>query len=162
MAIKEYLAIGKLLSILAAVALICWQSSQIHRWHKHYDSEHAAHLADNASYRAAQKAAGEQNKAQVAKVEQQQQKVTDDVETRYRSNLARLRADNDRLRSQGTTPSGVADKPGSPTPGPASSGPGNQAVPLPSDELLHAREEELQLNALIDWVLQQAAVNPNQ
>jgi hypothetical protein len=27
--------IGKLLALLAAIALICWQSSQIHKWHEH-------------------------------------------------------------------------------------------------------------------------------
>jgi hypothetical protein len=33
--IREYLMIGKLLALLGAIALICWQSSQIHKWHEH-------------------------------------------------------------------------------------------------------------------------------
>jgi hypothetical protein len=34
-------------------------------------------------------------------------------------------------------------------------------VSLPADELLRAQETELQLNALIDWVLGQSSVDPN-
>ena len=32
--LSQYLMIGKLIALLGCVALICWQSSQIHRWHK--------------------------------------------------------------------------------------------------------------------------------
>lgn len=120
----------------------------------------AGRKADRAAYEAAEKAATSANLAQVHRVEQQQQKVTDDVETGYRSDLARLRADNDRLRSHPAA-SGAPGKSGSSAPGPTSGGLGGQAVPLPDAELLQAQETELQLNALIDWVLQQSAIDPN-
>lgn len=32
--ISQYLMIGKLVALLGAIAIICYQSSQIHRWHK--------------------------------------------------------------------------------------------------------------------------------
>jgi hypothetical protein len=32
--LSQYLMIGKLVALLGCIALICWQSSQIHRWHK--------------------------------------------------------------------------------------------------------------------------------
>jgi len=32
--LTQYLMIGKLVALLGAIAIICWQSSQIHRWHK--------------------------------------------------------------------------------------------------------------------------------
>jgi hypothetical protein len=33
--LTQYLMIGKLVALLGCIALICYQSSQIHRWHKH-------------------------------------------------------------------------------------------------------------------------------
>jgi hypothetical protein len=36
--ISQYLAIGKLFALLGAVALICFQSSQIHKWHLHSEA----------------------------------------------------------------------------------------------------------------------------
>jgi hypothetical protein len=33
--LSQYLMIGKLVAILGAIALICFQSQQIHKWHEH-------------------------------------------------------------------------------------------------------------------------------
>jgi hypothetical protein len=130
------------------------------KWEKQFHSEHAGRLADRASYVKAQADAAAQNKAQVQRVEQQQQKVTDNVEAQYRADLARLHAEQLRQQPNAASP-GVAGRPGSPAPGTASSGPDGQAVPLPGPDLLRAQETELQLNALIDWELQQEAIDPN-
>jgi len=35
--LSQYLMIGKLVALLGCIALICWQSSQIHKWHVHSD-----------------------------------------------------------------------------------------------------------------------------
>jgi hypothetical protein len=121
----------------------------------------AGRAADRQAYIKAQADAAAANKAQVAKVEQQQQKVTDDVEARYRADLARLRAERGKLQPANPAPQRPASGSGSSAPSPAPGGPGNQAVPLPPAELLRAQETELQLNALIDWVLQQASIDPN-
>jgi hypothetical protein len=122
--------------------------------------ERNGRIADRQAYVKAQADAAAQNKAQVAKVEQQQQKVTDDVEARYHADLARLRAE--RLRQPANpAPQRAASSPASPAPGPATGGPGCEAMPLSGPDLLRAKETELQLNALIDWVLQQASVDPN-
>jgi hypothetical protein len=116
----------------------------------------ASREADRRAYAKAQADAAAANKAQVAKIEQQQQKVTDDVEARYRADLARLR-----MQSANRAPSGAASDAGPSAPSSPASGPNGQAVPLPSAELLRAQETELQLNALIDWVLGQSSVDPN-
>jgi hypothetical protein len=120
----------------------------------------AGRASDRQAYVKAQADAAAQNKAQVAKVEQQQQKVTDDVEARYHSDLARLRAEQLRQPAN-PAPQRAASSPASPAPGPATGGPGCEAMPLSGPDLLRAKETELQLNALIDWVLQQASVDPN-
>jgi hypothetical protein len=154
----KYICAALSAASLSLVLTTYIQSTQIHRWHVQNDKNVAGRLADQARYAQAQKDAAVQNKAQVAAIEQQQQKVTNDVETRYQADLARL----ERMHATSAAPSSVAVKPGSPAPSAAPSGPGCEALPLPADELLRARETELQLNALIDWTLQQSAVDPNE
>lgn len=145
--------------ILALLATIAIQSSQIHKWHTQADKQAAARAADRATYEAAQAQAAAANSAEVKRIEQQQQKVTEDVETRYRSDLARLRAE--RLPARTAAPQGAPNGTGAGGAGQASGGPCGEALPLPADDLLRAQETELQLNALIDWVLGQSEVNPN-
>jgi hypothetical protein len=130
-------------------------------WHKQFTSEHSARLADQTAYRNAQAAATAQNKAHVANVEAQQQRISDNVETRYRADLARLRAQRGIVQQANPAPQRPTGGTASPAPGTATSGPDPKAVPLPPAELLRAQETELQLNALIDWVLGQSAVDPN-
>ena len=55
--LKAYLAMGKLVALLLAIGLICYQSSQIHKWHKQADAQSAARQRDRDSYEAAQKQA---------------------------------------------------------------------------------------------------------
>jgi hypothetical protein len=114
---------------------------------------------DRLAYRKAQADSAAKNKVHVADVEAQQKRITDDVEARYRADLARLRAE--RVQPANGPSQRAANGAGSSTAGPASSGPHPEAVSLPSDELLRAQETELQLNALIDWVLGQSSIDPN-
>jgi hypothetical protein len=111
--------------------------------------------ADKAAYAKAQADAAANNKAHVANIEAQQKEITDDVEARYRTDLARLRMSNAASQSAPSDPEISA-------PGKAPCGPDGKALSLPGPELLQARETELQLNALIDWVSQQTQVDPNE
>jgi hypothetical protein len=149
---------------LAFLALLGWAlrvNDLRDRWHHQYTSEHAGRLADRTAYRNAQATAAAQNKAHVANVEAQQQRISDNVETRYRADLARLRAQRGIVQQANPAPQRPTSGTASPAPGTATGGPDPKAVPLPPAELLRAQETELQLNALIDWVLGQSAVDPN-
>jgi anti-sigma28 factor (negative regulator of flagellin synthesis) len=83
--------IGKLIALLGAIAIICWQSSQIHKWHENATHCGEARAADRTSYEQAQKTAEALNKAQVERVKSQQQRITDDVEANLSARLERLR-----------------------------------------------------------------------
>lgn len=157
--LREYLAIGKLIALLGAIGLLCFQSSQIHHWHTQYDAEHSGRMADRAAYAQAQKDAAQANKAQVAKVEQQQQKVTSDVESDYQRKLDALRRE---LRAQPKAAPGAAGSAGLSQVPDSAGGPAPEAgMPLSPDERLRAAENELQLDELITWVEQQMKVDPN-
>jgi hypothetical protein len=158
-ALSQYLMIGKLVALLGAVAIICWQSSQIHRWHTHYNSEHQAHQRDIDAYRAAQATAAVQNKAHVQQIETQQQKVTNDVEADYQRKLDAMRRE---LRDNPKAAAGSANGTASPQVRDTSCITGDTSgVPLSDAERLRAAENELQLDELITWVEQQSQINPN-
>src|SRR5690242_15832884 len=104
MTLSQYLAIGKLVGILAAVAIICWQSSQIHKWHQQSDHCADARRLDRQSYETAQNDAAAKNREQVAAVEQQYKRNSDNEKDAYLRDLAELR----RLRSQAPAAPGAA------------------------------------------------------
>jgi hypothetical protein len=144
--------IGKLVALLAATALICWQSSQIHRWHKQYEHEHIGRMTDRAAYEQAQKQAEAKNLAHVETENRLREQISEESHRDFV-------ADRDRLRSQSGSAKGSAN--GSGVPGVPKAAPGTppEVLPLPPAELLRAQELELQLNALIDWVNQQLGVS---
>lgn len=116
--------------------------------------------SDRDSYAKAQADAATANRAQVAKVEQQQKEITHEVATDYARQLADLR---NRLRPQ-TPPAapGATNSPGlSAIRDPAAGANGSPPMPLPPAELLRAAENELQLDQLISWVERQTKVDPN-
>lgn len=145
------------------LGLIVWyQSGQIHKWHTQNDKCAVAREADQDRYAAAQSKAAADNQAHVAQIEQKQKEISDDVEQRYQGDLARLRADNQRLQhNQSSAAPGSASGAGSSAPSQAPSGPDGETLSLPPAELLQGQECELQLNALIDWNNQQSAIDPN-
>jgi hypothetical protein len=151
---------GVALLLAGIQTLRLWSEQRhAHKIEAQLSKSEAARKADRDAYTKAQSDAAAKNKAQVAKIEQQQQKVTDDVEARYRADLARLRSE--RVRSGDAANQRPAGGSGSGQAGATPSGSGGQAVPLSGPELLQARETELQLNALIDFVLNQSAIDPN-
>jgi len=121
------------------------------RWHKQFDAEHAGRLADRAAYTKAQDDAAAANKAHV----QAENKLREQINEASRSSFI---ADRDRLRAQSGGAAGSAGVSEVPKPAP---GTPPEVVSLPPAELLRAQETELQLNALIDWILGQSKVDPN-
>lgn len=141
------------------------------------DDERTAHQQTKTDYREAQAEAERQETARLTRVRQEQQEITDAVEADYRRQLAGLHARAEQLRAQilragagsasagraGTMP-GFSD---------ASSGPaeaaGNDGLPAAYDRSaagqlerdIVATEQAIQLNALIDWILKQSAIDPN-
>jgi hypothetical protein len=153
---------------VSLVLLACWGVDHVicHRHAAHVEKQLASasnalnkerkgRVADRAAYTKAQADAVANNKAHVANIEAQQKEITDDVEARYRADLARLRMSN-------AAPQSAPSDPEISAPGKAPCGPDGKALSLPGPELLQARETELQLNALIDWVNQQTEVDPNE
>jgi hypothetical protein len=156
--LSQYLMIGKLAALLGAVAIICWQSSQIHRWHKHYESEHTARLADRAAYERAQKQADAQNKADIQRTEQRQKEISDATVANLNTRIAELR----RVLAQ---PRAAQSHPGEPNlstvPDAAQPASGEAGVCLTPEQLLRAAENEERHDQLIHWIEQQLTINPN-
>jgi hypothetical protein len=151
--------IGKLVALLGAIALICWQSSQIHRWHTHYDDEHAARVLDQKAYRQAQADAAAKNKADIAAAAQKQKDISNAQVATLNDRLARL---SDELRARGPAAQSHPVEPGVPQTGNASPGtPGAPGLCLSPDQLLRAAQDEERHNELIDWVLKQSSIDPN-
>jgi hypothetical protein len=134
------------------------------RWHHQYEAEHAGRITDRASYENAQKAAEAQNKAQIQRVETQQQRITNDADKRYQADLARLRAELGKRLQQGGTPAtqGSAGNPGTPqVPDTAGKLNGPATVSIPTSLYVRGAELELQLERLQQWVAEQVKVDPN-
>jgi hypothetical protein len=110
--------------------------------------------ADRTAYEAAQKAAAEKNKATVARIESEQERINDEVESNLTARLERLRRE---LRAQaapgsaGGTPTGPDGK----TPGVVDGAP--RMCPSP-EELLRGAENEERHDQLITWIEKQLGV----
>jgi hypothetical protein len=112
--------------------------------------------ADRAAYETAQKDAASKNKAQVQKIESEQQRITANVEADLTARLERLRSELRRnATSQGSPRSpgagGVPEAPGSAN--------GEARVCLEADQLLRGAENEERHEQLIRWVEQQLKVS---
>jgi hypothetical protein len=123
--------------------------------------ERNGRIADRQAYVKAQADAAAQNKAQVAKVEQQYQRNSDDERQAYLSDLAKLRAD--RVRQQASAAPGSTGATGSPqAPAPAAGANGNGlCVPAESALCEAGAEIELRLMHLQNLYDQQTKVDPN-
>ena len=171
--LSSYFAMGKLIALLATIGIICAQASMIHRWHKHYDSERAAHLADNAAhdqtvanYRAAAEQARKADAANKARVEAEADRISQEQADEYQARIAAARARAERLRSQAGA--GKADPCGSgtaPVSGVSAPAEGTAEAAckdrLPAGDALTATEQAIQLDELIKWVIKVAHINVN-
>jgi hypothetical protein len=121
----------------------------------------AGRAADRQAYTKAQADAAAQNKAQVAKVEQQYQRNSDDERQAYLSDLAKLRAD--RVRQQASAAPGSTSPANPPqAPAPAAGADGTRlCVPAESALCEAGAEIELRLMHLQNLYDQQTKVDPN-
>lgn len=127
-----------------------------------YGRERDAHAADIARWKAGQFAATKLNQATLARVAQQQQAITKETANDYQAQLADLRARLGRMRTAPATDNRRPTDGDRASPLPvAAGGPDGQAVPGDQPDLRYVAETELQLNALIDWIKRQSAVDPN-
>jgi hypothetical protein len=140
------------------------------------DDERAAHRQTKTDYREAQDEAARKEQLRLDRVKAEQQEITDAVEADYRRQLAGLHARAERLREELRAGAGAAgagrgvEVPGLPVAGGGSAeATGDHGFPAafdrdPAEQLerdVIATEQAIQLNALIDWLLKQHAIDPN-
>ena len=152
------------LAIICAVQFLSLKAERRHSAKLQVQIEKcdAARKSDREAYAKAQAEAASQNRAQVTKVEQQSQRISDDERQAYLGDLAKLRADNQRLRGQAAK--GSAGQSGSSTaPAPASGADADGLQVPPADDVREeAAEIELRLMHLQNWVAKQLAIDPNE
>jgi hypothetical protein len=161
------IAVALALSILLAI-----QKVETRHWQKQsasfeqlYRQEQSAFATTVAKYRAAAEQARAADQANAARVVADQSAINERTADDYQARLAAARADYQRLRveSQAAADSGAGR--GAPLSGlPAAAGSAAQAAGedrLSQSDALTATEQAIQLDELIKWVRQQAAVDPN-
>lgn len=156
----------QLLSLaLGLLSAFLWfhRSSDVRHWKKESSRFEALYLTDEqtiASIRIAQNKAIADNIAHVADDEAQRSKVTKESNDAYQARVGILRADFARgLRAR--TDSSRSGHDGLSALPVARPGLVGEAVQGDQPDLLYTAETELQLNALIEWIEQQSAINPN-
>ena len=140
------------------------------------NAERTAHQKTKTDYREAQAEAARQEQKRIERVKAEQQEITDAVEADYRRQLAGLHARAERLREELRAGAGAAgaggsgEMPGHSTAtGRTAEAAGDRGFSAAFDrgaaEQLErdviATGQAIQLNALIDWLLAQAAIDPN-
>ena len=149
------------------------------------DAERNVHAKTKGEYRAAQSKAARQEAARLKHVREKQEEITDAIETDYRGQLADLRARAERLRSQLQSRTDIVSKAAGKRSAEVRDTTGRTGAPAADHRLPAAGEERatggvfgrtpeeqlerdivatqqaLQLDALIDWVERQAAIDPN-
>jgi hypothetical protein len=154
---------------LALALLLVIQKAEIRHWKKQsgeleqlYSKERAAHAGTIANYRAAADAARAADAANLERVSAEQRSINERTEHDFEARLAAARTLAQRLRGQAAAADpgarGAASVPGLPAPagGPVASS-GEDGLP-DSDRLL-ATEQAIQLDELINWIREQAAVD---
>lgn len=130
-------------------------------------AEQSAHLGTVNAFLAASEQAQKDAKANAQRVAREQEIITDEIVSDYRSDLAALRGRFERLRAGAprTDPGGAhaAGVPGLPdAAGRTDAATGEDRLPaaggLTLPDALIASEQALQLDALIDWIEAQSAV----
>ncbi len=149
------------------------------------DAERTAHRATKAGMAEAEKEAARLEAERLKRVREQQEEITNAIESDYRGQLADLGARAERLRAQlrartesagppagergtplrytaGRADAATGDDRLSPAGGePARIGPLGRTAEEQLERDILATQQALQLDALIDWVKQQTAIDPN-
>lgn len=128
------------------------------QWEKKFRAEKVQFANLVAGYRLAQATAHANNVAEVARIDTASDTITNEVRHGYESDLARLRADNQRLRNHSAN-QGAAGQAGVSVTAESASAAG-QDLCVPSDQLLRAQELELKANAWSDWYQRLVAAWP--
>lgn len=130
--------------------------SDADRWEKQFRSERTARIADRMRYRQAQAAAAARNQAEVDRIEADQERISNEVESNLRARLERLRRE---LQPRPAAPQGVAGVAGLPASGaPAGGTDEAPGVCLTPGELLRGAENEERYDQLISWIERQLGV----
>jgi hypothetical protein len=158
------LALGILLLIQKAEARHWKQESG--RFEQLYRDGQSALAGTVANYRAAANAARDSDKANAERIAADQRSINERTAHDYEARLAAARTLAQRLRGDtGTTTANPGRRGSAPMPRlPASAGGIAEAAGqdrLPRSDALTATEQAIQLDELIKWVRQQAAVDPN-
>ena len=140
---------------LAGLCLLFWLQRNDAR--SDFAREHKARMADRQAYERAQREAADKNRAQVAKVEQEQERITDEVQSDLGARLERLRGELRAKAAQGAARRSDPPKGGATTEG----ADGEAGVCLTPDQLLRGAENEERHDQLINWVERQAGVDTN-
>jgi hypothetical protein len=142
-----------------------WKSESS-RYEQLYAQEQAALAGTVANYRAAADAARAADKANLARVAEEQRTINERTSDDYEARLAAARTLARRLRGRTATAAadpgagGAAPMPRIPdAPGGAHESAAQDRLSLADREL--ATEQAIQLDELIKWVRRQAAVDPN-
>ena len=179
-----------ILALVAAVAVQSIRLHGFHLWpisitgwiktagefERERNAERISHTQTKTRYRIAQFEASRLEQERLADVQTRQQEITDAVEQDYQARLAAARARAEQLRHELRTRSAAGgasrDLAVSGVPDTAGAFDGATEDPeLPAlaagaagqlERDLTATEQAIQLDALIDWVEQQAAIDPNQ
>jgi hypothetical protein len=153
--IQKILGIAAL-SIILALSVALWAADRrADKWQGQALKCAEGRKADRAAYEQAQREAAAKNEAEVARIESEQEKITDDVSRDLNARLERLRSELRRnAPSKGSAGSPQAGAAGSAEPG------ANETarVCLAPEELLRAAENEERHDQLISWVERQLGV----
>jgi hypothetical protein len=153
--------------------LLLIQKAETRHWKKEsasfeqlYRQEQAAFATTVADYRAAATQARAADESNAERVAVEQRAINERTDHDYEARLAAARAAAQRLRLAAQTPADPRARGDASVPGlPAAAGGSPQAADedrLPRSDALVATEQAIQLDELIKWIREQAAVNPNQ
>ena len=143
-----------LLLIALGISIVALKIEQRHSGKLQAQVTHLTALRklDRANFETAAAQAEAANKAQVARIKADQQKITSEVSHDYQADLARLRSELAvRLRGSSPTDPGRAQSPGTGNPGTTAGGPDGEArVCISTRDYVLGAEHELQLDRLIE------------
>lgn len=150
----------KLVAGVAALLLLVVLVQDRNRWKAKAASLTVQIAADRKTYESAQREAAEKNRALVARIKAEQDRITDEVSDDYEKELADLRRTLAvRLRGQNPSSGGAPRSPGAGVPGQTPGGADEASrVCIPTGQYVRGAETELQLDRLIDWVERQSQV----
>jgi hypothetical protein len=158
---------------LALGLLLILQKGETRHWKKESASyeqlnrqEQAAFDTTVADYRGSETQASAADESNAERVAVEQRAINERTDHDYEARLAAARAAAQRLRLAAQTPADRGARGDAPVPGlPAAASGSAQAADedrLPRSDALVATEQAIQLDELIKWIREQAAVNPNQ